>query len=143
MDIALCLIDTQRKELRFAGAKRPLYLFTPEKEFIELKGSRRSIGGDNLQQETPFEGHSIPLREGMAFYLFSDGIVDQFGWEREPGKPPKRTKFMTRRLRELLSQIHTQPAPLQKKAIENTLLSWRGDIEQIDDICIIGVRYTG
>lgn len=143
MDIALCLIDTQQKELKFAGAKRPLYLFTPEKELIEFKGSRRSIGGDTLQQEIPFEGHSVPLREGMAFYLFSDGIVDQFGWEYEPGKPPKRTKFMTRRLRDLLGKIYTQPASLQKTAIEDALLSWRRDIEQIDDICIIGVRFTG
>ncbi|MCS7188571.1 MAG: tetratricopeptide repeat protein [Bacteroidia bacterium] len=141
MDIALCLLDTQKRELYFAGARRPLFLFTPEGEFVELKGSRRSIGGDIVQQELAFEGHVISLRPGISFYLFSDGIVDQFGWEREPGKEPRRAKFMPKRLRQLLQNSYTLPAAAQKEKIENTLTEWRGNIEQIDDICIIGVRY--
>ncbi|MCX7606524.1 MAG: SpoIIE family protein phosphatase, partial [Bacteroidia bacterium] len=142
MDIGLCLIDTETHELHFAGARRPLLVISPEGELIELKASRRSIGGDLLQQEFPFEGHSLPLRAGTSFFLFSDGIVDQFGWEKEPGKEPRRTKFMQRRLRQLLQRIHSLPASQQREAIEDTYHKWRGDIEQIDDICIIGVRYT-
>lgn len=88
MDIGLCLIDHSQHYMHFAGAKRPLYLFRPDGTFIEIKGTRRSIGGDNLADQMPFENHEIRLEEGMSFYLFSDGIVDQFGWEREPGKPP-------------------------------------------------------
>lgn len=141
MDIALCLIDTQKHILRFAGARRPLFVFTPEGEFIELKGSRRSIGGDLLQREIPFESHTLTLPPNTAFYLFTDGIVDQFGWERQAGSPPRRCKFMNRRLRELLSQVRTLPADHQKQRIEEALTAWRGDIEQIDDICIVGVRY--
>lgn len=143
MDIALCMIDTAVHQLHFAGARRPLYLFSPEGEFSEIKGARRSIGGDELQLEMSFEGHTIPLRAGMSFYLFSDGIVDQFGWERVDGQPPRRTKFMTRRLRELLkATLPLSPAD-QKARIEKYLTEWRGDIAQLDDICLIGVRYTG
>lgn len=141
MDIALCLIDSQKHTLRFAGARRPLFVFTQDGEFIELKGSRRSIGGDILQREIPFESHTLTLQAHTSFYLFTDGIVDQFGWETQPDTPPRRCKFMNRRLRELLSTIRTLPAHLQKQRIEDALAAWRGDIEQIDDICIVGVRY--
>jgi len=143
MDIGLCYVDERRGQLHFAGARRPLFVFTPEGEFLELKGSRRSIGGDVLQQQVSFEGHTLPLQAGLSFYLFSDGIVDQFGWEKVPGKPPRRTKFMPRRLRELLERIRTLPASEQQTILEDTLLEWRGDIEQLDDICVIGVRYGG
>lgn len=143
MDIGLCLFNTERKELYFAGARRPLFVFTPEGEFIELKGSRRSIGGDILQQEVPFDSYTLPLRPGMSLYLFSDGIVDQFGWEQVPGKEPRRSKFMNKRLRHLLEEVHKLPAKEQRARIEETLHSWRGNIEQIDDICVIGVQYVG
>lgn len=143
MDIGLCYVDERRGQLHFAGARRPLFVFTPESEFIELKASRRSIGGDVLQQKVPFEGYILPLQAGLSFYLFSDGVVDQFGWEKVPGKPPRRTKFLPRRLRELFERIHSLPASEQKAILEATLLDWRGDIEQLDDICVIGVRYGG
>ncbi|MEN3040358.1 MAG: tetratricopeptide repeat protein [Bacteroidia bacterium] len=143
MDIALCLIDSSASVLKFAGARRPLIVFTPEGEFIEIKGSRRSIGGDALQLEMIFESHTIPLRLNTSFYLFTDGIVDQFGWERVEGQPPKRTKFMMKRLRELLSANLFLPAHQQKAEIERVLSEWRLDIPQIDDICLVGVRYTG
>lgn len=79
----------------------------------------------------------------MSFYLFSDGIVDQFGWERVPGREARRVKFMNKRLRELLDRVRTLPAAQQKSAIEEAILDWRGDIEQIDDICVVGLRYGG
>ncbi len=141
MDIGLCLIDHERHRMHFAGAKRPLYLFRADGGFIEIKGTRRSIGGDNLAEQMPFENHEIRLEEGMSFYLFSDGIVDQFGWEIQEGKLPRRTKFMSRRLRELLEKIRTLPAAEQRDQIEMAILDWRREIEQIDDICVVGVRY--
>ncbi|MCS7297573.1 MAG: tetratricopeptide repeat protein [Bacteroidia bacterium] len=143
MDIALCLIDTENQLLQFAGARRPLFVFTPEGELIELKGSRRSIGGDTLQAAIAFEGHTIPLRLNMSIYLFSDGIVDQFGWEYLLGQPPRRTKLLQKRLRDLLLQKLHLPAAKQKAEIEDFITHWRGDIPQLDDICLIGVRYTG
>ncbi|MCX7651820.1 MAG: tetratricopeptide repeat protein [Bacteroidia bacterium] len=143
MDIALCLIDTSMGVLRFAGARRPLIVFTSEGEMIEIKGSRRSIGGDAIQMEITFESHTIPLRPQMSFYLFTDGIIDQFGWEKINGQPAKRTKFMMRRLRDLLSEKLNLPASRQRAEIEAFLTEWRQDIPQIDDICLIGLRYTG
>ena len=141
MDIGLCVIDHGRHVMHFAGARRPLYLFRADGSFLEIKGTRRAIGGDDLSDRVPFENHEIHLEEGMSFYLFSDGIVDQFGWEQEPGKAPRRKKFMPRRLKELLEKICTLPAAEQKEQIEMAILDWRKDLEQIDDICVIGVRY--
>lgn len=143
MDIALCLIDSGEGVLRFGGARRPLFVFTPEGEFIEIKGSRRGIGGDVLGSLGKFESHVIPLRVGLSLYLFTDGIVDQFGWEKMDGQPPRRTKLMMRRLRDLLMKIYQRPAAEQKAFIDTFLTEWRGDIQQMDDICIIGMRYTG
>ncbi|MCS7163054.1 MAG: tetratricopeptide repeat protein [Bacteroidia bacterium] len=143
MDIALCYIDLQRRELHFAGARRPLFLFTPEGEFIEIKGSRRSIGGDQLLQHSAFESHLIPLRPNLSFYLFSDGIVDQQGFEKRPDGTLHRSKFLPKRLREILARVHGYPPQQQRQIIEETILAWRGNIEQMDDICLIGVRYTG
>lgn len=143
MDIGLCLIDHTRHELQFAGARRPLYVFTPEGQFIELKGTRRSIGGDKLAEIPPFENHLLPLRSGITFYLFSDGIVDQFGWEPQPTGPPIRKKFMTRRLKTLLERIRPLPPHEQKERLEEAIFDWRKDLEQVDDICVIGVHYMG
>ncbi|MCS6789855.1 MAG: tetratricopeptide repeat protein [Bacteroidia bacterium] len=143
MDIALCLIDQQTHMLHFAGARRPLFIFTPEGEFVELKGSRRSIGGDMIQKDIPFETTAFSLKPNLSFYLFSDGIVDQFGWEEVPGQPPRRTKLMSRRLKELLASIRFQSAPQQRDHIGRFIEDWRKDIPQLDDICIIGVRYSG
>jgi len=142
MDISLCLIDHYRQELQFAGAKRPLYLFRADGSFVEIKGSRRAIGGDNLADRIAFENHVIPLEVGMSFYLFSDGIVDQFGWEVTAEGQRRRTKFMTKRLRDLLSRIRHMPPDVQKEKIELAIADWRVELDQIDDICVIGVRYS-
>lgn len=132
MDMAVCLYNTTNKELIFSGAKRPIYYFK-ENVFNFIKGSKYSIGGTFNRQEKCFEEHTINLKENDTFYLFSDGITDQFGEKLDK-------KFMNRRWKELLTAIQPLSMEEQKKKIENCLDEWRGKLEQTDDMLVIGVK---
>ncbi|MCH2232617.1 MAG: SpoIIE family protein phosphatase [Crocinitomicaceae bacterium] len=134
MDIALCFLETDSSDgsirLKYAGAHNPLWLIRNH-ELIEYKADKQPIGRfDNIQ---PFKTHSIDLKKGDCIYVFSDGFADQFGGEK--GK-----KFKTPNLKKLLLEIHGKPMKEQKFVLERTFEEWRGEIEQLDDICFIGVR---
>jgi len=73
------------------------------------------------------------LLKGDTIYLFSDGYVDQFGGEK--GK-----KFKIQALRNLLLTIQSKSMKEQKLIIENNFEKWKGKLEQVDDVCVIGVR---
>lgn len=128
MDIALCLLDGNK--LHFAGANNPLWVIR-NRELIEFKADRQPIGRyDNLK---PYTTHSIDLEKGDCLYIFSDGYVDQFGGEK--GKKLKAKSF-----RELLLRIQDKTMKEQSQLINEVFESWRGELEQIDDVCVIGVR---
>ncbi len=137
IEIALCIIDPKKKSLEFAGANRPLYLVrsTAEEsppELVQLKGDRMPIG--IYQQEAdPFTNHTVKLKKNDSIYLFSDGYVDQLGG-------PKRKTFRSVHFRELLVQIQDKTMDQQKNILLENLKSWRGDVEQIDDILVVGIR---
>jgi serine phosphatase RsbU (regulator of sigma subunit) len=128
MDIALCSIEGL--SLEYAGAHNPLWIVR-NNEIIEYKADKQPIG--NFEMAKPFTGHEIDLQKDDVIYIFSDGIVDQFGGEK--GK-----KFKPKQLRELLIANHLLPMNEQKSRIDSAILNWRNTIEQVDDICIIGVR---
>jgi serine phosphatase RsbU (regulator of sigma subunit) len=73
------------------------------------------------------------LQENDSFYIFSDGFVDQYGGE-------KRKKFKTSNFKKLLLSVQAESMKNQKKVIEDAFEEWRGSYEQIDDVCVIGVR---
>ena len=128
MDIALCSIEGMK--LQFAGAYNPLWVIR-NGEIIETKANKQPVGQfDNPKLYTT---HSFDLVQGDTIYIFSDGYVDQFGGEK--GK-----KFKSKSFRDLLLSIQQKPMEEQKKSIENTFQTWRGELEQLDDVCIIGVR---
>ena len=137
MDIALCTIDRNTGSVKFAGANRPLYILqndpaTKQAVLNEIKGDKQPIGiyaGEPL----PFKGHMLKLAEGDALYLFSDGYADQFGG-------PSGKKLMTRTLKDLLLRMHNTEMSLQKKELEKTFESWRGSLDQVDDVLVIGIR---
>lgn len=131
MDAALCAISFENMELEFSGAKRPLFIIRDD-ELIEIKGSKFSIGGNQIKNKF-YDSHNLPVKKGDLLYIFSDGYHDQFGGVN--GK-----KFSVKRLKRLLLSIHKLPIPDQKQVLENTLDSWKGEIDQIDDICVIGLR---
>ncbi|PWJ43150.1 serine phosphatase RsbU (regulator of sigma subunit) [Sediminitomix flava] len=134
MDMALCCIDMDTKTLSFAGAKNPLTYIDEKGELQTIKGSRASIGGQVEDTDTnPFERHDIQLKEGMQFYLYSDGYQDQFGG-------PDGKKFMSRRLREHLYSHRKNSLEKQGELLEETFDNWRGRERQIDDVMVIGIK---
>jgi ligand-binding sensor domain-containing protein/serine phosphatase RsbU (regulator of sigma subunit) len=130
MDVALCIIDRENKKLSFSGANNPLYLIR-DNELIEYKESKMPIGWHTRDIE-PFTEHQIDLKKGDCLYIFSDGYPDQFGGER--GK-----KFMYKAFKNLLVEIHKKDMPEQAKILENTIIEWKGEHEQVDDILVMGV----
>jgi len=132
MDIALCSLNTKTNELKYAGANNPLWILRKGgAEMEEIKASKQPVGMSD--HTNPFITHSTILNESDTFYLFSDGYADQFGGDK--GK-----KMKTRSFKELLLSLHDQPMDVQKSRIDDAFEVWKGDLEQIDDVCVIGVR---
>ncbi|MDX2062751.1 MAG: two-component regulator propeller domain-containing protein [Bacteroidia bacterium] len=130
MDVALCCIDHATNKLYFSAALRPLY-YIENGQVHEVKGSRYPIGGGYEGKE--FELHTFDITPGCTFYIFSDGLVDQFGG-------PNGRKFTPGRLKKLLEEYHTLPLPEQERRIEAAFNDWQGTQEQIDDVMLIGFR---
>jgi tetratricopeptide (TPR) repeat protein len=128
MDLALCAL--KGNTLQYAGAHNPLWIVRKE-EILETKADKQPIGSFNEHQ--PYTTHTFELDADDTFYLFSDGLVDQFGGEK--GK-----KFKPRAFRELLLSIQNKPMHEQRSIIDDTFENWRGDLEQVDDVCVIGVQ---
>ena len=128
MDIALCSLNGHK--LQYAGAHNPLWIIR-EGEIIETKANKQPIGKfDNLE---PYTTHSFYLQKGDSIYIFSDGYVDQFGGEK--GK-----KFKAKAFRALLLSIQDKQMEEKKIIIDDAFEGWRGNLEQIDDVCVIGVK---
>ena len=133
MDIAFCVIDKETRVLEFSGAVNPIYLIREDK-ITEIRGARFSVGLDDFTEEVQtFENKQIVLQEDDVIYLFSDGYADQFGG-------PEGKKFKYRRFRHLLLTIHQYPMEEQQKLLLERINRWKGDIEQVDDILVIGFR---
>ncbi len=131
MDIALSVIDMKQMQLEFAGAYNPLYLIRDD-EIRVFKADKMPIG-IHREKEASFTKHTIPIRKDDRLYMFSDGFVDQFGGSK--GK-----KFMSKRFKEVILSIYKQPMKKQKEFLDKTLDDWRGNIEQIDDILVMGMH---
>ena len=132
MDIALCTYHNDSGLLECAGAFNSVLIVRKDSTLEEIKGDRHAIASA-VASEKGFTLNSIQLQKGDVFYLLSDGFSDQFG-----GKDGK--KFKISRIKELLLQIHNKPVSEQHRIIETTIEEWRGDLEQIDDVMVIGVR---
>ena len=132
MDIAICVIDKSKQQVEFAGAKNPLVVVENNKMRI-IKGDRMSIGGEQFLDNWSFSKHTLLIQSPIRMYMFSDGYEDQFG-----GKFDK--KFMARRFRNLLFDIHKFPMDEQKQILDKTLKNWMGTgTEQVDDIMVLGI----
>lgn len=133
MDISLVAFDRSSKKLRWAGANNPLWILRNETSQVEIvKPNKQPIGKfANIQ---PFTTHEIDLKSGDLVYLFTDGFADQFG-----GDKGKKLKYD--RLRDLLVSISSIPFESQLKRLESELESWKGSLEQTDDICLVIIRF--
>lgn len=132
MDIALCAFNREKKRLLFSSANRYLYQIR-DGELTETKGDHFNIGGIMHEDVRKYSLHSIDLQEGDVFYIFSDGVSDQFGGENSK-------KFGYKRLKNLLLELHTKPMDEQKALFENQMVDWMGENDQIDDFLLIGIR---
>jgi len=133
MDISLCVWDKTNGSVSWAGANNPLWLIQAnDSNLIELKGDKQPVGNHHLFRE--FTTHQIKVESGTRLFLFSDGIPDQFG--EESGK-----KFKTRRLRELILETRHMTVEAQKHAIQENFNQWKGNVDQIDDVCLLIVEF--
>jgi len=131
MDIGLCAVNQEKKILSYAGAMIRLMMVRDGK-VTETKGNRSSISR-NISFDAAFTNHTIEYQPGDAFYIFTDGYCDQFGGE-------KKKKYMFRKFETLLSEIHHLPMKEQKSILASTHKDWKGDLEQVDDILVIGFK---
>lgn len=133
MDIALISIPRSKNsdvKVQYAGANNSLY-YINNQELQEIKADKQPIG--KYAEPKPFTTKTIDLKQGDMIYLYSDGYADQFG-----GPKGKKLKYQT--LKTLLLENSSQEENKQKEALHKAFQEWMADFEQIDDVCIIGVR---
>ncbi|MBN1118022.1 MAG: DUF4154 domain-containing protein [Bacteroidales bacterium] len=132
IDIVLVSYHKSENTIYYAGANRPL-LLVRENSIKVFEPTRKSIGVYMYQKNKYFETVKIATKPGDCFYLFTDGFQDQFG-----GTDCK--KYSKKQFYSLLSQIANFPMKKQYKLIESTFEQWKGNEDQVDDICIIGIK---
>ncbi|TAE67703.1 MAG: hypothetical protein EAZ85_14875 [Bacteroidetes bacterium] len=134
MDMSLITIYHQEKKVEFAGAKNPL-IYVQNNELVHLKGDKNAIGGEQREENRIFTKHTISTENKTYFYLFSDGYQDQFG-----GK--ERKKFMIKKMKELLFDIHKKDMITQKEILKHEIEIWINESTepQTDDILVIGIK---
>jgi serine phosphatase RsbU (regulator of sigma subunit)/tetratricopeptide (TPR) repeat protein len=130
MDISLCALNLKQLSLEWAGANNPLWIIR-NGELIEFKSDKQAIG--KVDSPKPFTNHYVELQQNDTIYLFTDGFQDQFGG-------PKEKKFRAAQLKEILFSIQELNLEEQKKSLDTCFENWKGSLEQVDDVCLIGVR---
>ena len=141
LDVSLCAIDTEKRTLEYAGANNSIYIIRNENfddnltekkpSLIEIKADRQPIS--IYINEKPFTNHIINLTQNDTIYLFSDGYADQFGGV-------KAKKFMTKRFKNLLVDINHKTLDEQKNILIQKHNDWKGNLKQIDDILVMGIK---
>jgi serine phosphatase RsbU (regulator of sigma subunit) len=135
MDIAFCKINPKKMKLEFAGAFNPLFLVR-NNEIITYEADRMPIGiYDFSTPEEKFTNNVIELNKGDALYTFSDGYIDQFGG-------PKDKKFMLGRLKKIILEMQELPMEQQRQKLDDAIMDWMTNYEQIDDILVMGTKIT-
>ncbi|MGZ4035891.1 MAG: PP2C family protein-serine/threonine phosphatase, partial [Bacteroidia bacterium] len=131
MDCVLCAYDFESMKLEFAAANNPLWLIR-NGEMTEYKPDKMPVGMYH-STVTPFSLQTISLQKGDIIYTFTDGFADQFGGDK--GK-----KYKYKQLKDKLLEIKDLPLTDQKNLLEKEFETWRGNLEQVDDVLIIGLK---
>jgi tetratricopeptide (TPR) repeat protein len=141
MDCSMLVFDRKEKErlkLHIASANNPVWIVRGSfdsaqlPELIEVQPDKMPVGKSHKETGS-FTPHTIELKQGDVIFALTDGFPDQFG-----GKTGK--KFMSRNLKKLLMDNSGLPFHQQKEILEATFSAWKGDLEQIDDVCVVGIR---
>jgi len=148
MDISICCINRETNMLEYSGANNSLYLLRKSTEFAinfdivmqeddiifyEIKPNKMPIGGGDNQKS--YQSHSFQLQQDDSIYLFSDGYADQFGG-------PKGKKFMYKNFKRLIFSLQNEAIENQSSILDKTMVDWRGELNQLDDICVMGVKVS-
>ncbi len=131
MDCSVISFDFKNKKLIYAAANNPIWIVR-DKSFIVLKGDRMPVGR-HTKENIPFIQYEFDLQSSDMIYTLTDGFADQFGG-------PKGKKFMYKQLENLLVSISNKSMNEQKTILHEAFHKWKGDLEQIDDVCLIGVK---
>ena len=130
MDVIFCAINFNTLKLSFSGANNPIYIIRAG-ELIQIKADKQPIG--SYEKLTPFTNHEFQLEKGDMVYGFTDGFVDQFGGD--DGK-----KMKSKRFKEQLILNASQDVEIQKEKLNSYFEEWKGTHEQLDDVCVIGIK---
>ncbi|MES2513122.1 MAG: tetratricopeptide repeat protein [Bacteroidota bacterium] len=135
MDMTICVIDKQQLTLQYAAANHSFYLIRKNDNgyFLEeYKGDKQPVGifGNDLK---PFKQYRIELKPDDVLYTFTDGYADQFGG-------PKGKKFKYKQLKDLLLSIQDKSLTNQEEIVKQHFMHWKGNLEQVDDVCLIGIK---
>jgi ligand-binding sensor domain-containing protein/serine phosphatase RsbU (regulator of sigma subunit) len=131
MDCSLICFDFKQDKLTYAAANNPVWIVRG-KEILEFAPDKMPVGKHD-RDSVSFTQHTLDLLKGDVVYAITDGMPDQFGG-------PKGKKYMYKQLKELLISIASQPMQEQKVVLASSLNTWKGNLEQIDDVTIVGVR---
>ncbi|MNK32874.1 Phosphoserine phosphatase RsbU [compost metagenome] len=132
MDISLCSRDKATNRITWAGANNPLWIWKKAtREMVEIKPNKQPIGKHFDMK--PFTSHAVELEKGDRIYLITDGFADQFGG-------PESKKFKAKNLKELLVQLTHLNFQQQVESLRTAFFQWKGELEQIDDVCIMGIE---
>jgi serine phosphatase RsbU (regulator of sigma subunit)/tetratricopeptide (TPR) repeat protein len=131
MDAVLCRLNLKEMKLEFAAANNSFYILR-KNELIHCKADKMPVG-KTFENATPFTYNEISLEKGDIIYTFTDGLADQFGGDK--GK-----KFKYKQLETFLKSVAHEPMEMQKEKLNKVFQDWKGKLEQVDDICVIGVR---
>lgn len=132
LDLVICRLDKQANTLTYASAKRPVYHFE-HGELRIFKGNKTTLGGPLSLAKQNFLEYSFSFAPGSCLYLFTDGLIDQFG-------EVLNKKFMHTRLKNLLVSLQKFPMQEQKRKLDEALRRWQGNLEQTDDMLMLGIR---
>jgi serine phosphatase RsbU (regulator of sigma subunit)/Tfp pilus assembly protein PilF len=130
MDISLCVFNTHTNELMWSGANLSLVICAND-SLQEIKGNKQPVG--KFDERLPFTTHHITPTKGSMLFCYSDGYADQFGG-------PDAKKLKSKNLKNLLLQKSNLPATQQHEELQQFFTNWKGALEQIDDVCVIGLR---
>jgi serine phosphatase RsbU (regulator of sigma subunit) len=129
MDISLLAINRNSGKIQWSGANNPLWIVRGA-ELSEIKADKQPIG--KSEDRTPFKTHALELVKGESFYLITDGYADQFG--------PDDKKMMKKRFKELILSVQDKTMQEQETILDEHHVSWKGGMEQTDDVTVIGIR---
>ncbi len=130
IDMALVIYNTVTRQLEFSGANNPIYVIR-NGEMLEYKGNNMPVA--YYEKMSDFSRYTIEMKQGDRVYMFTDGFPDQFGG-------PQGKKFKYRPFKDLLLEVHERPMEEQHRILELIFDEWKGDLSQIDDVLVIGLR---